>query len=683
MFQLIKCGSSILLLLFFCQAQAVTLNEIRSDQSGSDTNEYVELTGSPGESLNGLSLIAIGDGSGGSGVIESVVSLNGRSIPGDGYFVIAETSFTLGQRDLTATLNFENSDNVTHLLVRNFSGFNLQDLDSNNDGILDQQPWTALIDGVALVEQLNPPSSTEYEYASSLGLAVVGPDNGSVPGHAARGPDGHGSWHIGQFGSFSDDTPGAANTPFGGVSVSLIINEVRIDQDGPDNDEYLELLATPGASLAGYTLITIGDGAGGSGTIEHAIDLSPITVPGDGFVVIGEPTMTLTTPDLGVSLNFENGDNLTHLVVRDFFSSTGADLDTNNDGVLDLTPWSDIADGVAMVLQLNPPTTTEYEYATVLGFDAVGPDGSFVPAHIARRPDSAGVWQIGQFGSLAQDTPGTGNADFGSGNDYYAGVDASTPSLLRATLHALIDDHTWHPYTSSATDTWDILELADEDPANPGRVLDVYKNASYAKAGGGNSFYNREHTWPKSYGFPNLTDFNYPYTDTHMLYLADISHNSDRANKPFAQCNSGCTELTTQFNDGMGGGSGGFPGQSNWTTGDFSAGTWQTWSGRKGDVARAVLYMDIRYEGGSHGITGHAEPDLILTDNRSLIQNSSGNASVAYMGLLSTLLQWHQQDPPDTREQLRNEVIFSFQGNRNPFIDHPEWALCLFAGQCP
>lgn len=50
------------------------------------------------------------------------------------------------------------------------------------------------------------------------------------------------------------------------------------------------------------------------------------------------------------------------------------------------------------------------------------------------------------------------------------------------------------------------------------------------------------------------------------------------------------------------------------------------------------------------------------------------------MGILSTLLEWHEQDPPDVVEQYRNEVIFMFQGNRNPFIDHPEWVKCVAAG---
>ena len=86
---------------------------------------------------------------------------------------------------------------------------------------------------------------------------------------------------------------------------------------------------------------------------------------------------------------------------------------------------------------------------------------------------------------------------------YYATVDAGNPALLAATLHAVIDDHQRYPYTSTATDTWDILEIAQEDPNDSGAILDVYRNASYPKQGGGNSFYQREHTWPKSFGFPD------------------------------------------------------------------------------------------------------------------------------------------------------------------------------------
>src|SRR3546814_10866505 len=103
---------------------------------------------------------------------------------------------------------------------------------------------------------------------------------------------------------------------------------------------------------------------------------------------------------------------------------------------------------------------------------------------------------------------------------------------------------------------------------------------------------------------------------------------------------------------------------------DGNGGSFEPWDARKGDMARAVMYMAIRYEGGREAHTDQSEPDLELTDNRSLIVKTSG--SPAYMGLLSTLLAWHQADPPDDAERGRNEVVYSFQGNRNPFIDHPE-----------
>jgi endonuclease I len=257
---------------------------------------------------------------------------------------------------------------------------------------------------------------------------------------------------------------------------------------------------------------------------------------------------------------------------------------------------------------------------------------------------------------------------------YYDSVNTSTPALLRSTLHAVIDDHTRFPYTASGTDTWNILNLADQDPANSANILDLYKNHSYLKISGGDGAYNREHSWPNSYGFPDDGSTNYPYTDCHHLFACDKPYNSDRANQPFGNAGTGRTERPTDVNNGQGGGSGVYPGNSNW----YAGGYWQTWAGRKGDVARAMFYMDVRYEGGTHGITGAAEPDLILTDNASLIQTTGGNASVAYMGLLSVLVRWNAEDPPDARELARDDVVYGFQGNRNPFADHPEWVNAIF-----
>ncbi len=264
---------------------------------------------------------------------------------------------------------------------------------------------------------------------------------------------------------------------------------------------------------------------------------------------------------------------------------------------------------------------------------------------------------------------------------YYDTVDATNTAALRTTLHDAIDDHTKIPYTSTATDTWNVLELADEDPNDSGRILDVYLNESYPKYGAGNTDYNREHLWASSYGFPNDGVSNYPYTDCHHLFLCNDSYNSSRGNKPFSTVGgTGTTEKPTVANDGVGGGSGTYPGWSNW----YGTTYWETWWDRRGDVARALFYLDVRYEGGTHGGTGYSEPDLILTDNLTLIENSNtgSNEAVAYMGLLADLLQWHLDDPVDTKEIARNDEVYAAQGNRNPFIDHPEWVDCLFNGSC-
>lgn len=272
---------------------------------------------------------------------------------------------------------------------------------------------------------------------------------------------------------------------------------------------------------------------------------------------------------------------------------------------------------------------------------------------------------------------------------YYASVDLSTPEALAETLHAVIDDHTRFPYTSSATDTWDILELAQQDPGSPGAILDVYRNASYPKQGGGNASYNREHTWPKSFGFPNDGAANSVYTDAHLLHLSDGSYNSSRGNRPYGDCDASCTSRATVANEGQGGGVGPYPDDDNWTAGGGgvggSLGRWEVWTGRRGDVARSLLYADLRYEGGVHGVTGFSEPDLVLTDDESLVSasNTGSNEAVAYMGILSDLLAWHAEDPVDDFERHRNDVVFSFQGNRNPFVDHPEWVEMLFTpGSC-
>ncbi|MEM9554194.1 MAG: hypothetical protein AAGC60_08035 [Acidobacteriota bacterium] len=199
-------------------AGAPQINEIRIDQPSTDNDEYFELFTDPSANLDGLTYLVIGDGSGDSGTIEAVISLAGQTAPADGFFLAAEDATLPGGEtpDLTTSLDFENSDNVTHLLVMGFSGANGDDLDTNDDCSLDTTPWTAVVDGVALVEEANgmgmPPSGTECHYGTDLGLPLLGPDGSFVPGQVGRDPDGTGPWIIGVFDpAGGTDSPGATN----------------------------------------------------------------------------------------------------------------------------------------------------------------------------------------------------------------------------------------------------------------------------------------------------------------------------------------------------------------------------------------------------------------------------------------------------------------------------------------
>lgn len=208
----------------FNYSYGVRINEIRTDQPSTDNDEYFELSGPIGQSLDNLTYLVIGDTSGGgSGVIEAVVNLTGYTINSNGYFVVAESTFTLGTADLTvgaSGLNFENSDNTTHLLVQGFTGANGDDLDTNNDGTLDATPWANILDLIAIILQDNPPTTTEYHY----GPPTVGPDGLLAPGHVYS--CNLGGWQIGQFDPVGgDDTPGAANTACPTTASELVIGK--------------------------------------------------------------------------------------------------------------------------------------------------------------------------------------------------------------------------------------------------------------------------------------------------------------------------------------------------------------------------------------------------------------------------------------------------------------------------
>ncbi|HHH35369.1 MAG TPA: hypothetical protein ENK48_00900 [Gammaproteobacteria bacterium] len=198
----LRLAVSGLLLLWAVQAGAVLINEIRIDQPGADRDEYFELMGGPGESLDGLTYLVIGDGRGGSGVIEAVVGLDGLHLSPGGLALVAESGFSLGPvPDRVAPLNFENGDNVTHLLVRGFTGSLEADLDTDDDGILDSRPWAVVLDSIALVDD---PLGGDRFYGPT-----AGPEAGRVPSHVFRDWRAPGGWRLAS--ALGTDTPGAPN----------------------------------------------------------------------------------------------------------------------------------------------------------------------------------------------------------------------------------------------------------------------------------------------------------------------------------------------------------------------------------------------------------------------------------------------------------------------------------------
>ena len=208
---------------------AIFINEIRLDMPGADNDEYIEFfSNAPGsDSVDGLTLIVIGDTGDNSGIIENVTSFAGitNAFADDPYFVVAEPTFSIGMADFTTELNFENSDNVTYALVDGFTGMDGDHLDTDNDGVLDVTPWSSVVDALSLQETVDGipvADGDNHVYGLALGGAALGPDGNFVPGHAFRFGDGTGDWTIGGFGLGTDDTPGVSN-PIPEPSSALLV----------------------------------------------------------------------------------------------------------------------------------------------------------------------------------------------------------------------------------------------------------------------------------------------------------------------------------------------------------------------------------------------------------------------------------------------------------------------------
>ena len=225
--------------------------------------------------------------------------------------------------------------------------------------------------------------------------------------------------------------------------------------------------------------------------------------------------------------------------------------------------------------------------------------------------------------------------------NYYAPASGLTGTALQAALHNIIDDHVILDYNTVD----DVMRIIDEAANDSSAVRLLYSNANLPKT---SSSWNREHVWPRSDG---VGDEGADFSDIHHLFPCKDSVNSLRSNFPF--------DVTTGSTT-----SDPFAPESR-----LDGNSWEPLDRDKGVVARALLYMMTRYDGS----------DVLSSD--LVLANSTG--PVGTHGVLSTLLAWHQAHPPTDYERSRNNAIYSgvtvsgilrAQGNRNPFIDFPQFA---------
>ncbi len=195
---------------------------------------------------------------------------------------------------------------------------------------------------------------------------------------------------------------------------------------------------------------------------------------------------------------------------------------------------------------------------------------------------------------------------------------------------------------------WETLKQTDLDINDPSKVILLYgysdtdgnsttdRTRGVDNNGGGSTDWNREHTYPKSLGNPNLGTEG-PGADAHHLRPTDVQRNSSRGSRKFAD----------------GSGNSGPTSQGHWYPGD-------EW---KGDVARMMMYVYIRYS------------------NRCLPTNVGvGTVSANDANMLQLFLEWNAEDPVSQLELQRNPLLENIQGNRNPFIDNPAFATQIWGG---
>lgn len=230
---------------------------------------------------------------------------------------------------------------------------------------------------------------------------------------------------------------------------------------------------------------------------------------------------------------------------------------------------------------------------------------------------------------------------------YYESMNGHLNTSFKETLHKLLKET--HTTKRSYSQLWNDLASLDQDPNNSENILCIYTGKSIPIANrdtgsAGNNIWNREHSWPNSHGFSSQ-DY-YAYTDLHHLFASEKNINATRGNKDFNNVKDGNSD---EYGN-------------KWNKTYF-----EPRDEVKGDLARAMFYLVVRYDDSN-------ELDLELSESAT----SSSSNKTGQLGILSVLLEWNILDPVSEEEKLRNEKAYTIQGNRNPFVDYPEWVNYLY-----
>ncbi|MDZ4121218.1 MAG: endonuclease, partial [Candidatus Cloacimonadaceae bacterium] len=366
------------------------------------------------------------------------------------------------------------------------------------------------------------------------------------------------------------------------------------------------------------------------------------TTYANGPQPIGTPTTSATW-----WIVFERGNNVS--VDATYRDRQGPAYGTNYKSVV-LPTATEITDAfsISITLPLNPGRYDFNNKYVVLGYDAeIG--GTLISATSTDLGTGSYSLKV-QSGTTIRRLEVraldntlveslTGEWDDDSGDSYYEAVEGLTGSALRAGLRTITS-------TGHINNSWDNTRYhiyAALDNVND-TVTCVYTGEVYTHPAGGNytpTGLSAEHTFPREW-FTGHTDYDLMDTDLHALFPANNNANSARSNYPYDYI----TNITSSW---------GTPAYISWGgTNSGSTNAFEVADQFKGDAARALLYMVMRY----------------YENDNALVQFSTNQ--------LPILLQWHFLDPVSDYEIARNNGKFLFQGNRNPFVDHPEWVSSIW-----